>query len=305
MLSFLPHWLRGSTASLLIILNTALVFVPMNVVALLKLAIPVAGWRKLCTRVIMAMATYWVSANGFFFRLLHRIEWNIQLPEGLRTDAWYLVTCNHRSWSDIPVVQYALNGRVPFLKFFLKQQLIWVPLLGICWWALDFPFMKRYTKAQIEKDPSLKGKDLETTRRACEKFRHTPVAVFNFIEGTRFTRAKHDRQQSPYTDLLLPRAGGVGFVLGAMGDRLDTMLDLTLFYPDGDPTFWDLLSGRMPRVVVHGELRPIPAHFLGRDYLNDEAFRDGFQAWVRDRWTEKDALLESMRARYAAQGRAN
>jgi 1-acyl-sn-glycerol-3-phosphate acyltransferase len=296
MLRFLPHGVRGVLAALLIAADTAFVFVPILLLGLTKLAVPWAPWRKRVTRVLIGLADWWVSFNGMLFHLLHAIDWDIQGTEGLRRDEWYLVACNHRSWSDIPVVQYALNRRTPMLKFFLKQQLIWVPLLGLCWWALDFPFMKRYTREQIARDPSLRGKDLETTRRACEKFKDTPVAVFNFVEGTRLTAAKHAKQQSPYRHLLLPRAGGVGFVLGAMGDRIHTLLDVTVAYPGADERIWSLMSGRIPRVVVRVDPIPIPARLLGRDYQNDEAFRNDLQAWIGELWARKDALLEQMGA---------
>ena len=57
----------------------------------------------------------------------------------------YLVLANHQSWVDILVLQKVFNRRIPLLRFFLKRQLFWVPLLGLAWWALDFPFMGRYT----------------------------------------------------------------------------------------------------------------------------------------------------------------
>src|SRR6185436_13395597 len=106
-------------------------------------------------------------------------------------------------------------------------------LLGLAWWALDFPFMKRYTKQQLAKRPELAGRDIEATRRACAKFMHIPVSIMNFVEGTRFTRAKHDSQESPFQFLLKPKAGGVAFVLDAMGRALQSILDVTIVYPNG------------------------------------------------------------------------
>ena len=114
----------------------------------------------------------------------------------------------------------SLTAAVPFLKFFLKKELIWVPILGIAWWALDFPFMKRYSAAVLKKRPHLRGKDIEITRQACKKFKSLPVSIMNFVEGTRFTREKHDKQKSPFTHLLKPKAGGIGFVLSTMGEQL-------------------------------------------------------------------------------------
>ena len=193
------------------------------------------------------------------------------------------------------MLQKIFNRRSPFLKFFLKQQLMWVPVLGLAWWALDFPFMRRHSKETLERHPEWRGKDKQATRKACERFRHLPVSVMNFVEGTRFTPAKHAKQESPYTNLLRPRAGGVAFVLETMGDMLRAIVDVTIVYPDRRPTLIDLLADRVPDIHVHVRQLPIPPEFVGRDYENDAAFRAGFQRWISELWAEKDAQIAKMR----------
>lgn len=294
MLNFLPHWLRGSLTLLLIACSTLSLVPILLVVAILKLLIPIPAWRRWCTVVSIEIANLWVGFNNLLLDAINDIHWDIQGVEDLSLEDWYFVTCNHQSWADILVAQKVLFRKIPMLKFFLKQQLIWVPVIGLAWWALDFPFMKRYSAAEIAKNPALKGKDLETTRKACEKFKYTPVTVFNFLEGTRFTPAKHQYQQSPYQHLLKPKAGGAGFVLGAMGEQLHTMLNLTIYYPGDDRSFWHFLSGRITEVVVRVEKRVISPQFLSRDYLNDEKFRSEFQQWVSTLWEEKDRLINDL-----------
>ncbi len=298
MLDFLPSWLKGSLAILLILISTLILYPLLLVLSLIKLVIPIQPVRKATTTGLNWIATVWIGNNNFFVRLLNRIEWHVEGDEGLERDQWYLVTCNHQSWADIMVVQNILNSRIPLMKFFLKKELIWVPLLGIAWWALDFPFMKRYTREQIAKRPELKGKDLETTRRACEKFQYTPVAVFNFMEGTRFTPEKHARQNSPFRNLLKPRAGGTAFVLGAMGERMHRMLDITIVYPEGVGGIWDYLSGQTRKVVVRIEQKEIPQEFLGRNYGEDPEFRKAFNQWVTALWREKDDTIDMLKARH-------
>ncbi|TVP57497.1 MAG: acyltransferase [Halomonadaceae bacterium] len=293
MLHFLPHGLRGTLAVLLILANTLLLYPPLLLLSVIKM-IPVTALRTLCTRLLNRVAVAWINNNGRTMRLLHRLDWQVEGLESLEQNQWYFVTCNHQSWADIMVTQNVLNNRIPLMKFFLKKELIWVPLLGIAWWALDFPFMKRYSKELLAKKPHLQGKDLETTRKACEKFKYTPVTVFNFLEGTRFTPEKHQAQNSPYTHLLRPKAGGAGFVLGAMGEQLHTMLDITIVYPDGAGGIWDYLAGRMQRIVVTIKRREIPAQFLGRDYVNDPEFRNQFQNWVSDIWQQKDQHITEL-----------
>lgn len=298
MLSFLPGPLRGSLIILIIIINTSLCFPFLMFVALLKLMLPLPTLSRVCTKIAIQIATYWVGVNSFLFALFLKIEWHISGVDELSKDEWYLVNCNHQSWADIPIVQKVFNRKIPMLKFFLKQELIWVPLLGLCWWALDFPFMKRSTPAEIRKNPALAGKDLEVTRKACEKFKFTPVSVFNFMEGTRLTPSKHAQQGSSFDSLLKPKAGGAAFVLGSMGEVMQTMLDVTILYPNSPSNIWAMLCGKVSDVVVDVRKVEIPPQFLGKDYTNDPEFKAEFQSWVNDLWIEKDAHIKVLKAKY-------
>lgn len=297
MLSFLPAPFRGVISALLLIVNTLLCCSVLFPFALVKL-LPIPPLQKFCTRAMIRIAEFWMLCNSGWMKLAGRTDWDIQGHEHLDYDGWYLVTSNHQSWVDILVLQHNLNRQMPMLKFFLKQELIWVPVIGLCWWALDFPFMKRYTKAYLDKHPEKAGQDVAATRRACEKFKTTPVAVFNFLEGTRLTPQKHAQQNSPFRYLLKPKSGGIAFVLDAMGHQLKSLVDITIHYPDGSPTFWDLLCGRVRQVVMRCQTRPIPAQFLGMNYQDDLEFRAAFQSWVNDLWLEKDALLTRLYEEY-------
>lgn len=298
MLNFLPYWLRGTLASLLVIANTFFWFPFLLFGALLKIIIPIRFIQKLMTQLLIAIASVWISGNSFVLSLTQRINWVLTGTEHLKKNNWYFVNSNHQSWTDIPIVQKVMNGKTPMLKFFLKQELIWVPILGVCWWALDFPFMKRYSPQYLKKHPKMKGKDLETTRKACEKFKTTPVAVLNFLEGTRFTNEKHDQQQSPYSNLLKPKYGGAAFVLGSMGEQMQTMLDITIYYPDTTPGFWDLLCGKVKNIVVDVREVTVPSRLRGKDYSQDETFKIEFKSWIDTVWQEKDALIEQLKMQH-------
>ncbi|QFS87806.1 MULTISPECIES: acyltransferase [unclassified Marinobacter] len=296
MLNFLPAPLKGVLVVLLILLNTVIFLPFLLLFAIVKLVIPVMGVRKACTVIVNGIAWYWIGFNNTLVKLFHKVEWDVRGAQELSREHWYFVTCNHQSWTDIPAIQYVLNSKIPLLKFFLKKQLIWVPLLGVAWWALDFPFMHRHTKEQIAKRPELKGKDIAATRAACEKFRYTPVTIFNFMEGTRFTPEKHARQNSPYRNLLKPRAGGTAFVFGAMGEMIHTMLDVTIVYPKGTPGIWDYLCGRVDKIIIDIRTREVPERFLGMDYEGNRELRVDFQRWVSEIWAEKDARIEELKA---------
>lgn len=263
-------------------------------VALLKFVVPIPAWRRWASRAMTALAEGWIGTNNALFRAMGALPLDTRGFEGLSTRDWYLVVSNHRSWVDILVLQAVFNRRIPFLKFFLKQQLIWVPFLGVAWWALDFPFMRRYSPAYLEKHPEHRGKDLEVTRRACGKFRVIPTSVMNFVEGTRYTPQKHAALESPYRNLLPPRPGGVSFVLSAMGGTLHSMLDVTIVYTSGTPSLWDLCCGRVSTVIVDLRRRAIEAWIAAGDYAGDPAFRERFKTWLGGIWADKDRTLESL-----------
>lgn len=287
-------WLRVAVITSLIALNTVLHVVPLLVVALLKAVLPFDRIRLAFNPVLTGLAENWIWVNSTMMSWLASTRFHVSGTEGLQVDGHYLVLANHQSWVDIVVLQKVFNRRIPLLRFFLKRQLFWVPLLGLAWWALDFPFMGRYTRKEIIKNPELGKRDLEATRRACEKFRDIPVSVMNFVEGTRFTDAKHAGQSSPYQHLLKPKSGGVAFVLDAMGDGLHAVLDVTIAYPGGRPSMVDLMGNRVPDVHVHVRQRPIPEELVGGNYQEDRAFRARFQQWMNGVWQEKDAELSRL-----------
>jgi len=293
MFSFLPGAVRGVFSILFYTANTFFWCIPLYTVSILKLFIPLPAFRRLCNRVLIRISFAWIWCNNFNQDLFHKLDIVVQGAEGLKPDDWYLVISNHQSWVDILILQRIFYRKIPFLKFFLKKELIWVPVLGLAWWALDFPFMKRYSGAFLKKNPHLKGKDIEITRKACKKFSETPVSVMNFLEGTRFTSHKHQSQQSPYARLLKPKAGGIAFVLAAMGDYLNSIVNVTIAYPPGPKSFWDFLCGRVIRVRVHVEVLPITDLLIG-DYFEDENFRDRFQVWVNDLWEAKDQRVADL-----------
>ncbi|MBN8504278.1 MAG: acyltransferase [Burkholderiales bacterium] len=290
----MPSLLLGALSCLLLALNTLFWATPLLLLSLFKLLLPVAAVRKPIDRALNALATNWISCNSAWLGWTGRHAWDVQGLEGLERGGWYLVNCNHRSWVDIFVLQRVFNRRVPFLKFFLKQQLIGVPVIGLVWWALDFPFMKRHSEAEIRKNPALRLQDLETTRRSCERFALIPTSVMNFAEGTRFTAAKHAKQASPFRHLLKPKAGALALALNVMGGQFRSLLDVSLVYPDGTPSFWDLACGRAGRIVVRVQERALPTELLGGDYSGDPAYRERFQQWLGQLWQEKDALIEQL-----------
>ena len=273
---------------------TIILVTPLMVLAIFKLIIPVTVFRRLMTRWIMTIGEIWVDCIAAIFGAVNATRWEVSGLEELSRDDWYLVVANHQTWIDIIALQRVLNRRIPFLKFFIKQELIWFPFLGMAWWGLDMPFMKRYSKSYLAKHPHKKGKDLEATKRACQKFRYTPTSVINFIEGTRFSEEKREKRASPYTHLLPPRAGGMALALDSMGSMFTAILDITIVYPNGVPEFWAMCHGEFDSIVIEIEKRPVEQWMVDGDYVNDRGFRRRFHQWLAQIWQEKDDRIDAI-----------
>jgi 1-acyl-sn-glycerol-3-phosphate acyltransferase len=291
MLSFLPPPLKGVLSFMMYLVNTIVLTVPLIVLSLFKFILPFQPVVVVLNRILVAIAGLWIHINSLTTDLFCRIDWDIRGLAQLNPKEWYLVLSNHQSWVDILVLQKTLNKKIPMLKFFLKKELIWVPFLGLAWWALDFPFMKRYPKDFLARHPHLKGKDLASTKKACQKFKYIPVSIMNFVEGTRYTpqKAKH----SAFSHLLTPKAGGIAFVLGSMGEYLNKIIDVTIVYPDKVPSFWSFISGKTHKIIVDFQLLDVGWQLKG-DYFNDPDFRDRFCQWLNQLWQEKDKKIEHL-----------
>jgi 1-acyl-sn-glycerol-3-phosphate acyltransferase len=181
MLKFLPSTLLGVIAISLVTLNTVFwvaLFVP---VMLFKFIIFHPRVRAGCSRALTLLASRWVDCNSWILKLAAELRWDVELPAALSAQSSYLVLSNHRSWTDIVVLQHVFRDKIPFLKFFLKKVLI-----------------------------------------------------------------------------------------------------------------WQMLQGKITRIVVRARLLPVPADAAGKDYTADPAFRGRIQAWVNGIWQEKDLLIDSL-----------
>ena len=291
---------KGVSTILVITLNTIVLTTVLCFFAIFKFLAPTESLRDRVRKFLAKLAETWISINQSVLSLSRKPKWDIRIPEDLDYRGCYLVSSNHQSWVDVLVLQQAFNRHLPFFRFFIKSQLFWVPFLGIAWWALDMPFMRRDSKAKLAKNPSLKGRDLENARKACEKFRNIPVSIMNFTEGTRFSVEKRDKKNVPYKNLLLPRIGGIGQALYALSDELDAFMDVTIVYPQmattgQAPTFWQLVSGQIPEIIVRAEKREIPDQLLGRNFRTDRNFRRDLEAWITPMWKEKDELITRLK----------
>ena len=286
--------IKGVLGFVAVVINTLFWCLFLLTIAIFKLLIPTESWKRLCTKLIINIGECWIYCNGLWIQALHRPRWNVEGFEELDSSNWYLAVANHQSWADIFILQGITNRKIPMLKFFMKHVLIWVPVIGLAWWALDMPFLKRYTKEEIQKNPELRGKDIKAMEKSFERYSRYPVSIFSFAEGTRFTKEKKDNQLSQFEYLLNPKTGGIGLTLTTM-PYIKLLLDFTISYKDERRSFWDFLCGRMSNADVRVRQINIPDTLLGKNYEEDPIFRENLKEWVYDIWSDKEKYLKEVR----------
>jgi len=310
MLNSLRFVLQGVLVLLFVSISTVVLTTLILILAMFKLIAPQGRPRYAITRWLSSVGELWVSVNKLMVWFYRGMKWDIHVPDSLDHNGRYLVFCNHQSWVDILVLQHCLNRRAPFMRFLLKQELIWVPFLGFAWWALDMAFLRRYSPQQLLKHPELRGKDLENAAHACEKLKHIPVSMMTFPEGTRFTTDKHEQQKSPFRHLLRPRYGGIGQVLYSFDDALDSLIDVTIIYPGGAPGLWQFVSGQIRNISVSVRLLPIDAELRGRNFREQARAKKALIDWLHGIWMDKDQFISrtfetSMDAKPGSERHAN
>ncbi|HLB55847.1 MAG TPA: acyltransferase [Coxiellaceae bacterium] len=283
----------GVISLFLYALTTVLLAVTILCVSLIVCIIPVRKWRFAIQKNFLQRTPSWYSTiNSLIMRINTSGKWDILGTGQLQKNNWYVMISNHRSWLDILVLDRVFNKKIPPLKFFMKKELLWqLPFAGLACYALGYPFMSRHSHAAIRKNPQLKGQDVATTKKACQRLRHFPTTLINFLEGTRFTEKKKERQQSPFQHLLKPHAGGIAVVMHELQDILAGVVSVTICYPNKTPSVWEFVCGRFEKIVVRYELLPITPDLIG-DYYDDRNFRAHMQQWLNEIWKKNDVMIE-------------
>lgn len=293
MLSGLPAFILMPLSFTLFCLNLALVASFLVIGGLLKLIFPIKIIHKALYRPMHFVYRLWALNNYLIMSLFNKITWRVKGNNNLSKDAWYLLIANHQSWLDIFVLSNFARTHIPEPKYFLKDSLKKIPFIGMGCWALDMPFMKRYSKSYLKKHPHLMGTDIETTKRSCHKFKNTPTTIINFVEGTRFTTEKHQAQNNNFQHLLSPKAGGIAFTLATMGEQFDKILNITLVYPQNNGHIMkDMLKGKLKEVVIDIEQINNVEELRG-NYLDDIQYKKTFHRWLTKLWQSNDTKINN------------
>jgi 1-acyl-sn-glycerol-3-phosphate acyltransferase len=255
------------------LLNLTFWCIPLLMLTLVGITAP--GLRSRLRGPLEAIYRTAVGVNDWWFRHVLGYRWQVP-PVGLARDRTYLVIANHQSWADSFLIQTAIAHHGPILKVLVKEELMRIPVLGLIFWAYDFPRLKRRAR-RAEDEPTRRIEDAERIRTACERLKAAPGAMLVYPEGTRFTEEKHRSGPKTYRHLLPPRPGGFGTVLDALADQAEAVVDLSIFYPES-ASFWRFLSGGVSEPQLAIALIPI------REIADPSD-------WLRTRWQSKDDWL--------------
>ena len=284
--------LIGIISSTILIVNTLILAILMIPLGIIKFLIPIKSLRASFTKIIIKIGEIWISVNSLWVIKLHKPNLEIHGQENLGGNSWFLSTSNHQSAADIFIVQFITNRKIPMLKFFIKYELIYVPIIGICWWALDMPFLKRYTQEQIKRNPKLEGRDYKKMKKSLEHYSLHPVSIFSYAEGTRFSKEKHINQNSKFSHLLKPKEGGLAIALSNV-NKIKELIDITIIYDSDNLGFWNYLCGNIKNIKIFITKTKIPSKYLIDTLITNNELRSDFKLWLYDRWAEKDVLISN------------
>ena len=294
-MQILKSFFIGLTTFFLIIFVLVIGFGTLTIINIPRIIIPLRSFKIFLSKVsnvIGDITVYWVKLTMI---LMHGN--NIELigdDKEFKMDEWYMAMSNHQSWADIFVLLVSANYKIPLLKFFMKKELWWIPFIFLANKTLNMPFVNRHSKEQIKKNPSLRTKDYKNTLQSCKRFLRSPSTIFSYAEGTRFSKDKHEKQHSPYKNLLIPKVGGMATALSAM-PKINTLIDYSLVYKSNKRSAWDFLTGEMSNVKVSVKKYDIPERLKNKNYSTDDQYREDFKVWIENIWAEKDKDIENLK----------
>lgn len=204
----------------------------------------------------------WLCADRYWAYLAYMIEHVNRLKvtilgDDLPAKENALVIANHQQMSDIPSLMFLASRkrRLGDMKWFVKDVIKYVPGPGWGMLFLDCVFLKRNWMDDQRK--------IEATFHQIKEHK-IPIWLISFLEGTRITPGKLKRSQEFASSrglqqtqfVMLPRTKGFVATIQGLGDYLDAVYSITIGYPEGIPTLWQMVLGDVKRVIIHVERTP-------------------------------------------------
>jgi 1-acyl-sn-glycerol-3-phosphate acyltransferase len=256
-------------SALWVAVNLLIGFTLLLPVSVIRWLIPLPAVSRWCFFIVDHVYRLAVKVDSFWMMKVVGIE--LIIKGKANTDRAPVVICNHQSWFDIALVQEVITGNGPIIKFLVKREIAWVPIIGWICLALNFPRLRR------SKKDGARVSDFSIIQKATKTHGDETGALLIFPEGTRFSELKKSKQKSPYQHLLKPKTGGLNVITQHAG--ADTsLIDVTIDYHQKDIWIWDCLHGDPSKITItldHYKLAEI----------------DDIETWLNNRWLAKDKIL--------------
>lgn len=258
-------------SSLWVALNLLIGLCLLIPVAVISALMPFAMARRWCYFLTQKIYRTAVRVNSFWMKRIVGIELVVKGEPRIHPNA--VIICNHQSWFDIPVIQDVVTSRGPIVKFLIKRELLWVPIIGWICLALRLPTLGRSKKTDTRK------RDKAIIQNTSNSHANEPGALLIFPEGTRFTEKKRVAQSAPYDNLLKPKSGGLKLIKEHVNADVE-LVDMTIDYHRKNVSIWKCLHGNPSVITITLK------HFKIGDIKN-------VSSWLNERWKEKDSILSA------------
>lgn len=225
-------------------------------------------------------SNYWGHINHLIMFHICGVQFSINGNHDFSKDKWYLLISNHRSAADIPILYSIFCQKLPPFKFFLKKELLYLPLIGTACWALQMPFINRKKSHAFSFNFDL--------------FKYAPCTIINFVEGSRANKEKIKANSSPYKHLLKPKFRGVLSTLESVKE-IKHIIDVTLVYQGMDTLkkpniLFKLFCGQLRFIEINIKKIDIPDLIYNCDSNEKNQL---FKSWLNNLWTKKDKWIDS------------
>ncbi|KAK0720301.1 acyltransferase-domain-containing protein [Lasiosphaeris hirsuta] len=275
------------------------------------------AWSKQCFGLLITTMTHWWGPTTIRISGDSSVADQIRKTRDGRVEFTFpermVMIANHQIYTDwlyLWWVGYANSPRMHgYVYIILKESLKYVPVIGPGMMLYGFIFMSR--KMSVDRDRMAYRLGKLRTQHVTPggtKY-YNPMWLLLFPEGTNASQNGKDKSTAwaekigvkDTEHLLLPRSTGTYFCLTELKGTVDYVYDCTVAYEGiprgkfGEDMF--TLSGTYFRGQPPKSVNFYWRRFRVADIPLDTA--EEFDAWLRERWYEKDALLEQ----YVSTGR--